>query len=282
MDYLKEASWLKENIDCVRAVDATFFEYGETPKAIGLFKEAHIKGAVFYDIDTVTNPAEDYYHMMPTEEVFDEYMRSRGFSIDDTFVLYDNSSRFTASCRAFWVFKSMGIKKVYVLQGGLDAWKAVQGEIETGDEKAYKKSEFKSTYDDSAYARLEDVKKAMADSTVIVDTRKDERFFGDVQEPRPAKRLGHIPGAKCIIIPDVASKGYFKSVDEIKKVFEAKGVNLDKDEIIFSCGSAMTAPVVYFAALLAGANPSSLRVYDRSWQEWGNTDGCPVEGRPVA
>ena len=158
------------------------------------YRAGHIPGAVFFDIDAVSDHSTELPHMLPGPKHFGEAAGALGIGENDTIVVYDSLGLYSAA-RVWWTFRIFGAKNVYILDGGLPKWKAENRPLETGDGKRPPRS-FNAQMNVGAVATLGDVRMAVTDDSVqIVDARSAARFKGQAPEPRPGLRSGHMPGA---------------------------------------------------------------------------------------
>jgi len=173
-------------------VDATYFLPTHNRDAHAEYRNAHIPGAVFFDIESISDHSTDLPHMLPGTTQFGAAVRALGIGDGDTVVVYDNSPLFSAA-RVWWTFRLFGAKSVYVLDGGFPKWNSEGRPIESGDAKRTPKK-FNAEMDVGPVALLDDVRLALADDSVqVVDARSAERFAGKAPEPRPGLRSGHMP-----------------------------------------------------------------------------------------
>jgi len=111
------------------------------------------------------------------------------------------------------------------------------------------------------------------DNTAIVDARSSDRFMGLVDEPREGVRAGHIPSSKNVHYASLQIDGKMLDKKELQSIFNNDYKS--KDEIIFSCGSGITACILALGADIAGVE--NLSVYDGSWTEWGSMHELSIE-----
>src|SRR5580658_1431142 len=192
--FLVSTEWLAERLrdPHVVAVDGSYFLPTQKRDALAEYRAGHIPGAVFFDVEAVSDHSTDLPHMLPGTTQFGDVVGGLGIGDGDTVVVYDSTGLFSAP-RVWWTFRVMGAKTVYILDGGLPKWKAEGRPIETGDAKRPPKT-FTAEMNVGAVAMLDDMRLAQSgDDTQIVDARSAERFAGKAPEPRPGLRSGHIP-----------------------------------------------------------------------------------------
>lgn len=240
------------------------------------YEAAHIPGALFFDIDAISDRATDLPHMLPSESDFAAAMSAAGVGNDSDVVVYDVHGLFSAA-RAWWMLRAFGHESVSVLNGGLPAWRAAGLPLSGGAEEAKKGASFAPRLQPAMLRS----KRQVTDNLVtkreqIVDARSAPRFSGSVSEPRPGLRSGRIPGSFNVPYTDLLDEGglRLRSPAEIATIFQNAGADLSRP-ITTSCGSGVTACVLTLALNVAGF--PGVAVYDGSWAEWGADHAAPIE-----
>ena len=257
------------NDPTLRIIDGSWHLDGRDARAD--FEAARIPGAVFFDLEAVSDHTSDLPHMLPTAAAFAEATGALGIADTDTLVVYDTVGIRSAP-RVWWTFRTMGAKSVRVLDGGLPRWRADGQAIETGTPGQPEPATFTPDAYLDRLATLSDVRTALDGPDRILDARPAGRFTGESPEPRASLRRGHMPGATSIPMGSVLTpEGRLKRGPDLRAAFA--GVDLTQP-IITTCGSGVTAAVLTLALAELGAES---RLYDGSWTEWGGRSDTTVE-----
>ena len=238
------------------------------------FRDAHIPGAQFFDIDELSDTASTLPHMLPSAEKFSSRMRRMGIGDGKRVIAYDSVGLFSAA-RAWWMFKVFGHDDVAVLDGGLRKWLAEGRATEDGPALPRQERHFTARVKGSMVKDMKEVATALKSGTAqLADARSGTRFRGEEVEPRPGVRAGHMPNASNVHYASLLNPdGTLKPAAEIAAVFKAAGIDLARP-VITSCGSGVTAAILTLGLTLTGARDHAL--YDGSWTEWGGNPDNPV------
>lgn len=209
-------------------------------------------------------------HSMPQVDDFALYLGRLGLTAEQPIVVYDTRGIYSAP-RVWWMFKAMGHKNVSVLNGGQVAWEAAQ--YPTCEATTSPPSTYIPTPQDRWFVNSSAVLQALDTDTQLLDARSEARFLGNVEEPRPGVRSGHMPGAINVPFTHLLENGQFLPPEQLQQVFTHAGVDLTRP-IICTCGSGVTACIVGLAAIMCNAQQVS--VYDGSWSQWGADLQYPV------
>ncbi len=254
------------------------FELMQPEAADRLFAQGHIAGAVQAHLErhlSTHNPAEAVNggrHPLPRRELFAAWLRDAGFDKTMQAVVYDrNGANYCG--RLWWMLKWAGHEAVAVLDGGLQAWEAAGGTVETGVPAAPAAGDFTLSPEKTALVLTAAVTRNLGRPVqTIVDARATPRFRGEVEPLDPV--AGHIPGAlNRPFSQNLGPDGCFKAADELKAEFTALLAGRDPASVVHHCGSGVSAVPNLLAMEVAGLGRTAL--YAGSWSEWCNTPGLP-------
>ncbi len=272
MHSLVTTDWLATELGArdLRIADCSWFLPAEARDPRAEFETAHIPGAVFIDLDEITDPTHPAPMMLPPPEKLASRLSALGIGDGCRIVLYDASPHHTAA-RGWAVLRSFGIPDVALLDGGFAKWRAEDKPLASG--LPTPKSRHLTPRDRNiGIADLTQVAAALGTDTQLVDARSPSRFAGEEPEPRPGVSPGHMPGAINLHYPRLFNAdGTWKQGDALRAVFTEAGIDLDRP-VITTCGSGVTASALAFGLHLLGREA---RVYDGSWAEWGADPATP-------
>jgi thiosulfate/3-mercaptopyruvate sulfurtransferase len=269
---LIETVELEAKLETVKIIDCSWHMPQTNRNGHDEYKNLHIPDAIFFDLDKNSKKETELPHMLVGIEEWKKIVSNMGISNDDQIVIYDNSD-VISSCRCWYNFIYYGHnpKLIKILNGGLKKWIGENREIDIELPKItksnYKPKEFKNLVKDKNQINENIIKKEFS----LIDARSIERFNGEVKEPRAGLRSGNIENSTCIPFTYLINTDKtFKGVKEIKEIFNKNLRNLSSNNVVFSCGSGVTACVLALAYSLINDNYLPI-IYDGSWSEYGQT-----------
>jgi thiosulfate/3-mercaptopyruvate sulfurtransferase len=252
----------------VRVVDCRWYLM-EPAGGRGAFEAGHIPGAVYADLDRDLSARSGAgRHPLPTPEAFAATMGLMGIDRSTFVVAYDDRGGAIAA-RLWWMLTSQGHDTVTVLDGGIQAWTDLGGDLST-----VVIDPVPTSFEAQAWTgtvTIDEVADRPA-TAVVLDARDADRYAGDVEPVDP--KAGHIPGA--LSQPMTGNLGTdlrFRPPPVLADGFGALGIDR-RTHVITHCGSGVTACHTILAAEIAGLPRPDL--YVGSWSDWSSTD------RPVA
>ncbi len=267
---LVDTDWLKNNINKVKIIDSSWHLPQSNRDGYTEYKKKHIKNSIFFNIDKNSKKNINLPHMLVDKNNWNKIVSSMGIENKDEIIIYDNSDVLSA-CRCWYNFIYFGHDPnlVHVLDGGLRKW-IKEKKITTDVIKKIKKSNYISKENKNLVKDLEEIKKNINyENFKVIDARNKERFEGKMQEPRKGLRSGSIPKSTCLPFKILINEdNTFKSKDEIKMIFKKNLKNINALNVVFSCGSGVTACVLALAYSLINVKYMPT-IYDGSWAEYG-------------
>ncbi|MGB0915200.1 MAG: sulfurtransferase [Crocinitomicaceae bacterium] len=262
MKNLKSVKWLKDNLNLSNLVllDASQHSTDSQSQKIEC-----IPGSRHFDLkNKFSNTSSSLPNTFPSTEQFQEEARELGVYSDSIIVIYDNKGIYT-SPRAWWMFKTFGHDHVFVLNGGLPAWKAMNGELSCNYDTPGK-GNFKANVNLKKARFFEAIlNNVEIDTELVIDARSAKRFNSEVPESRKGLRSGTIPKSINLPYTDVLNDNLIKTNEELETIF--KPIIASKKPLIFSCGSGVTACILHLA--FSEITNDHCSIYDGSWTEWG-------------
>ncbi|EGG23564.1 hypothetical protein DFA_05697 [Cavenderia fasciculata] len=268
-------TWLNDNLDKVKVLDASWYMPHEKRDIRKDFEEAHIPSSHLFNIDEYCDKTVALPHNLPSSAEFEHAAgQLLGISDKDHVVIYDTRGTYVASARVWWTFAHFGhpMSKISILQGGLPAWQREGKKTEAGKIQT---TSTPSTYtakpaQDTPLLKNKQhlIDNLQSKQYQVVDARVADRFYGRVDEPRPGLHRGHIPGSFNVPWVEVvnAKEGGYIPKDDFLKLFKERGVDVNAP-ILTTCGSGTTAAVLTLGLYHYGYPIAP--VYDGSWSEWG-------------
>ena len=210
---------------------------------------------------------------MLSEEAFTKEAQKLGIDRTSTLIVYDNIGVYS-SPRAWWMFRAMGHENIAILDGGLPVWINAGLSTEPKQVVHFKRGNFTAKAQPEFWKKSTDVLNSIANpQSLVLDARSKGRFNGTETEPRKGLRGGHIPNSINFHFDDVLDGHKMLPKDDLKQQFQKRGIS--SQQLVFSCGSGLTACILALAADLIGCEKTS--VYDGSWSEWGLPGDLPID-----
>ena len=263
---LVSVDWLYQNINLQ---DLVILD-GSIPKVTAngvTTNDVQLPNARFFDIKKKFSDINaPFPNTVPSEQQFTEAAQELGINSNSLIVVYDDKGIYS-SARVWYLFKTFGHNKIAVLDGGLPEWIEKGYPVEKKITKDLVKGNFVGVYRPNNFKFFDDIEKIKGDTNYqILDARSSDRFNGTIAEPRAGLRSGNIPSSKNLPFKDLMNGNCMKNKSELQEILTS--INSDNKELVFTCGSGITACIIALAATVANTN-NPMSVYDGSWTEYG-------------
>jgi thiosulfate/3-mercaptopyruvate sulfurtransferase len=273
-EVLVDTQWVMDHLND-KEVRIAEVDYDPTAN----YNLGHVPGAVLFDWKKDIN--DQVTRNIFSKQTCEDLLQKAGVNNNTILVLYGDFNNWFAAF-AFWAVKYYGFKDLRLMNGGRKKWLEEDRPI-SKDIPQYQRGTFKATEPDkSIRAYLNEVKEALdKENIAMVDVRSPKEFTGEILAPpeyptEHAQRGGHIPGASNIPWSQaVKDDGTFKSIEELKQMYQSKGIIPDK-EIIAYCRIGERSSHTWFVLKYLLGYPN-VKNYDGSWTEWGNMVDNPIE-----
>lgn len=273
-DFLVSTQWLEDHLNDpnIRIIDRQ-----DVAPEDDFYAQGHIPNSIRMTTNAVKGLKLGVPEMLVIPDLI-KFLESHGVSADHHVVIIGSTERLPPATRVFWALELLGHKKVSVLDGGIDKWRAEKRPW-TKEIKTYPKTTYRVDLQRQRLATGEELVGYLGIfkelNIVVVDARRPDEYEG-TKMSRLSEKLGRIPGAINLGFPELLTGDTFKEFKpaaELKKIFDSRGITPDKNAF-FTCVSGCFGSAVYFAARLL--NFPKAAVYDGAWMEWSRRD-YPVE-----
>ncbi len=271
-DVVVSTDWVAENLDTpgVRLVevdvDTEAYAAGHIPGAVGWNWTTQLEAQVQRDI--------------PSHEDWQELLRASGIGNDTKIVLYGDNNNWFATF-AYWLARMFGHEDAVIVNGGRKKWE-LEGRPLVTEVPAVERTDYQAgSLDEGRRALYGDVREHIRQAgAALVDVRSPAEFTGEIIAPpglpETAQRAGRIPGATNVPWLSAVNEedGTFKSADELREVYEGKGMTADRDIVVYCRIGERSSHSWFVLSELLGYD--KVRNYDGSWTEWGNIIRAPI------
>jgi thiosulfate/3-mercaptopyruvate sulfurtransferase len=275
-----QALYAVHKSDTCLVVDCRF-DLANTDQGYSDYLTGHIPGAVYAHLDDdLSSPitTTSGRHPLPDPDEFAAFLARSGWQPGMDVVAYDNAGGAIAA-RLWWLMKYFGHNCAALLDGGIASWQSAGYKLESGSvPPVMRKPENFNANTEMVMSTAEVLEDLGATQGILVDVRASERYTGQV-EPIDSV-AGHVPGSVNYPLQlSLADNGRFKPAQQIREDLESLSKGHPAEDLVYMCGSGVTACHTLFAAELAGLSRS--RLYAGSWSEWIRDPSRPIEPRPA-
>ena len=267
---LVETKWLEKNIDNVKIIDCSWHMPQTNRNGLEEYQKQHIPNSIFFDLDKNSDQEINLPHMLVSSFKWEKIVSEMGVSNNDQIIIYDNSD-VISSCRCWYNFIYFGHDpaNIKILNGGFKKWVSENRYVTNSITKIYI-TKYKANEKNYLVKNKKDIdENILKKEFKVVDARNYKRFKGEEKEPRKGLRSGSIDNSTCIPFNLLINEDKtFKTRQEIKEIFKDNIKDISSNNVVFSCGSGVTACVLALAYSLI--NDKYLpKIYDGSWAEYG-------------
>jgi thiosulfate/3-mercaptopyruvate sulfurtransferase len=265
-EILVSPEWVKDRSD-----DVVILEHARGREK---FSKGHVPGAVYVPREVTWDKVDGLNGMLPAPETVAADLGGLGVSHDKEIVVYDGGSGLWAS-RLFWALEYLGHSDVHLLDGGLKAWKQAGYEVST-EVTVPERADFEPKLRESLLAEQGYIEENIENEDfLVIDTRSREEYVG---EEKRSARNGHIPGAVNVNwtenLPE-SKEASFRPVSGLASVYQELLEGREGPAVTL-CQTGVRGAHTYVALRVLGHEDA--RLYDGSWEEWGNAEDTPIAG----
>ena len=267
---LVESSWLDENLNKVKIIDASWHLI-KNRNAIEEYNKEHIENAIFFDLDKNSNQRKDlpHGHFLPSSSDHEKAVSEMGISNTDRIIIYCNSN-LISSCRAWFQFLYFGHdpKLVSVLNGGMKKWKLEDRKV-TNLKTQTISCNYKARENKNMIKILSQINENIEKKEfTVLDARSKNRFLGLEPEPRPGIKSGSIKGSKSMPLSEIVNikDNTFLDRKKLRDIFNS--IKISSNKIVMSCGSSVSAASLALAYSIINEDYIP-KIYIGSWTEFG-------------
>lgn len=238
------------------------------------YRLGHVPGAINLGIGACVDKESEFSYICPTLPNFQQILGTAGISSENTVVIYDDKGGVVAA-RLWWILKRYGHKDVRILDGGFGAWDSAGFDTELVTPASEKVAYKANGTDDSIIASFDEVRSSLDNNgSVVIDTRSEAEYKGE-KAGKGAKRAGTIPGSVWIEWTQVLNEDKtFKSVEELKELYQSRGITPDKTIYTLCLGGYRAANTLFVLTEILGYE--NVKNYDGAWAEWSTLEDAPI------
>nr|WP_321223656.1 sulfurtransferase [uncultured Psychroserpens sp.] len=233
----------------------------------GTSLQEYIPQSRYFNIkENFSDTKSKFPNTYPSLKQFQNQVQQLGINHNSLIIVYDDKGVYW-SPRVWWLFKSFGYHNVAVLNGGLPKWKQLNYKtVSTLSTPNWSVGNFIAKHQPKLITYFNDIAEiSTKENYLILDARSRSRFNCETPEPRAGLRSGTIPNSKNLPYIDLLDGYCLKSKADLKTIFDT--YQIEDKNLIFTCGSGITACIIALAAY--SVNYNNISVYDGSWTEYG-------------